>query len=126
MTKEKLQRFSIRKLTVGAASVLIGIGFAGYSTQQVDAATTDAGQAKQEVVQEKQNTDVVESQSQTVKVDANTTNSAKADTTTQEAATDNAQVKTNDVAKNSSTAALNENNISGGQKSNYLLMKKRQ
>lgn len=40
------QRFSIRKLTVGAASVLIGLTFIGVSAnQEVNAATTDADQA---------------------------------------------------------------------------------
>lgn len=38
--KEKLQRYSIRKLTVGAASVLVGISFMSLGTQKVNAATT--------------------------------------------------------------------------------------
>lgn len=44
MEKEKLQRYSIRKLSVGAASVLIGIGFAGMGANQVNAATVNGNQ----------------------------------------------------------------------------------
>lgn len=48
MEKEKLQRYSIRKLSVGAASVLIGIGFAGYNNStQVKADTINNEQSAQ-------------------------------------------------------------------------------
>ena len=41
---EKKERFSIRKLTVGAASVLIGLTFIGVSGQTVHADTVPAAQ----------------------------------------------------------------------------------
>lgn len=53
MEKEKLQRYSIRKLSVGAASVLIGIGFAGLAnSNQVNAATVEGNKPQTQVVQQ--------------------------------------------------------------------------
>ncbi|MBD5430516.1 YSIRK-type signal peptide-containing protein [Lactobacillus sp.] len=48
MERDRIQRYSIRKLSVGAASVLIGMGFAGATTaNQADAATVDTNQIEQ-------------------------------------------------------------------------------
>lgn len=52
-TANERQRFSIRKLSVGAASVLLGTAFLFSAGQSVSADTTtpaDAGQAKEEIV----------------------------------------------------------------------------
>lgn len=50
MEKEKLQHYSIRKLSVGAASVLIGLSFVGLGhTTQVKADTVSSSQ--QQVVE---------------------------------------------------------------------------
>ena len=49
--EQKNEHFSIRKLTVGAASVLIGISFLGFNAHTVSADTTDNGsQANEDVV----------------------------------------------------------------------------
>ncbi len=45
------QRFSIRKFTVGAASVLIGLTFMGVNNQEVQADTTFAPEESVKVVQ---------------------------------------------------------------------------
>lgn len=52
---DKIQRFSIRKLSVGAASVLIGVGFIGMSHSMKVEAATQNGQP--EIEQVKANTD---------------------------------------------------------------------
>lgn len=52
---DKIQRFSIRKLSVGAASVLIGVGFIGMSNSIKVEAATQNGQP--EIEQVKVNTD---------------------------------------------------------------------
>ena len=43
-SRDEKQRFSIRKLSVGAASVLIGLAFTVYGGQTVQADTTEASQ----------------------------------------------------------------------------------
>ncbi len=43
--EQKNEHFSIRKLTVGAASVLIGISFLGFNAHTTNAETTDGSQA---------------------------------------------------------------------------------
>ncbi len=48
--EQKNEHFSIRKLTVGAASVLIGISFLGFNAHTVSADTTDNGSQANENV----------------------------------------------------------------------------
>lgn len=65
MEKEKLQRYSIRKLSVGAASVLIGIGFAGLAnSNQVNAATVEGNKPQAQVVQQQDNQPTTSSETQ--------------------------------------------------------------
>lgn len=54
MEKEKLQHYSIRKLSVGAASVLIGLSFVGMGSNQVKADTLSQSESQ---TQEQQVTD---------------------------------------------------------------------
>lgn len=57
MEKEKLQRYSIRKLSVGAASVLIGLSFVGMGrTTQVKADTVNENQQQVVKTQKVENT----------------------------------------------------------------------
>src|SRR5699024_11917773 len=67
MEKEKLQRYSIRKLSVGAASVLIGIGFAGLAnSNQVNAATTAGNKPQAQIVQKQDDQQTMSSDTQQV------------------------------------------------------------
>ena len=50
--EQKNERFSIRKLTIGAASVLIGISFLGFNAHTANAATTDGPQPNRDVVKD--------------------------------------------------------------------------
>ena len=49
--RQQKQRFSIRKFTVGVASVLIGLTFIGFNNQEVQADTTVAPEESVKVVQ---------------------------------------------------------------------------
>ena len=48
--EQKTERFSIRKLTIGAASVLIGISFLGFNGHTAKAATTEGVKPNEKVV----------------------------------------------------------------------------
>ena len=50
--EQKNERFSIRKLTIGAASVLIGISFLGFNAHTANAETTDGPQPNRDVVKD--------------------------------------------------------------------------
>ena len=55
-TRDEKQRFSIRKLSIGAASVLIGLTFIAYGGQSVSAAT-ESGSGAAEVTSQDEATD---------------------------------------------------------------------
>lgn len=55
MQTEKIQRYSIRKLSVGASSVLVGLAFIGVNGTKAQAAEVNSNQA-QTVNSEKLNT----------------------------------------------------------------------
>lgn len=67
------QHFSIRKLTVGAVSVLIGVTFLGVKCNQVHAAETGSNDAQTEAIQERQDDNV---KKDIVSVPANNQNSS--------------------------------------------------
>ena len=85
--RDERQRFSIRKLTIGAASVLVGVSFFVYGGQSAQAAT-ESGEATSAVVSEAKN-ESTETQSETVE------NDTKADDKATEVATDAAKTVTN-------------------------------
>ncbi|WP_304402048.1 YSIRK-type signal peptide-containing protein, partial [Lactobacillus intestinalis] len=62
--RDEKQRFSIRKLTIGATSVLVGVSFFMYGAQSASAATTDDAPVVEKSATEPSNEDgnkVVES-----------------------------------------------------------------
>lgn len=97
------QRFSIRKLTVGAASVLLGLAFLSVNGNQVHAAEGKGGQAA-----------VVESNSNPNNKDVDNTSSAK--TGTEESA--NAQTETTKASNTDAQA----NKVSGQGKDNASIV----
>lgn len=50
MQTEKIQRYSIRKLSVGASSVLVGLAFMGLNGTKAQAAEVNNNQAQAETV----------------------------------------------------------------------------
>lgn len=91
------QRFSIRKITIGAVSVLIGLTFMGYSSQTVHADSVDANSS------DSATTSVIKDQTTTEQVASTTktsNNSDKTDTTS------SIVVDTNDANKTEDTTSI--------------------
>lgn len=102
---KRVQRFSIRKLTIGAASVLIGIAFVGIDTNSVHAATTPASsEVKQNSSQPKSEstssakTSASELAAQSSKEEASTKTDSK------QTNEDNSTVETNDKGTSKASA----------------------
>lgn len=96
----KVQRFSIRKLSVGAASVLIGLAFTGWGTQTVKADEQNPTATTQQVaeVQKQKATDNSQSGTTTETKASDETNPtpAQKQTVTDQSAQTNDDVKVND------------------------------
>lgn len=90
------QRFSIRKITIGAVSVLIGLTFMGYSSQTVHADSVDANSS------DSATTSVIKDQTTTEQAASTTktSNSDKTDTTS------SIVVDTNDANKTEDTTSI--------------------
>lgn len=90
------QRFSIRKITIGAVSVLIGLTFMSYSSQTVHADSVDANSS------DSATTSVIKDQTTTEQVASTTktSNSDKTDTTS------SIVVDTNDANKTEDTTSI--------------------
>lgn len=111
--RDEKQRFSIRKLSIGAASVLVGLAFSAYSGQTVLADTTSDGSAAQVEAKKNEQENASDVKAETDKTADSQTQTAavSADQKTQNAEAANTQA----VKEDKVTKADSQNQNGGGK-----------